>query len=227
MRRAIAMTVALSMSAVSVPALAGGGNLHSTVTDTKPTAESIRQPGSLGTWQRGDADARGMNALEPTAHARDVEAAVLTPTTMGTQEIIGTVVKTEKDRLYIDHMGAVVPLSVTAKTRFEGSAKKVSDLQVGTQIRIAFSIQKQVENVALKLSPSSALQPETGMGGSGFDESQKTPSKTKPLHKDPAQDPREVLPGDRTFDNDLSNPSTVPDIGESRGPASPMPTNNP
>ncbi|QSQ18687.1 RNA-binding protein [Pyxidicoccus parkwayensis] len=80
---------------------------------------------------------------------------------MGQKELTGKVVKADAKTIYVDHMGAVVPLKVEKSTQFnDPTLKKAKDLQPGQEIRASYEV-KETENVAKSISPSS------GTGGSG------------------------------------------------------------
>jgi hypothetical protein len=80
-------------------------------------------------------------------------------------ELTGKVVKVQGKTLYLEHMGAVVPLSIDSKTKFEEGWKSAKDIKEGQQVRASFEVKNQTSNVAKSIGPSA----ETGQGGSGLD----------------------------------------------------------
>ena len=80
-------------------------------------------------------------------------------------QLIGTVVESKSHTLYLQHMGAVVPLRVEKSTDLAGLAgKKLSDLKPGDEVQVSFQVKNKIENVATRIGlPSS-----TGTGGSGL-----------------------------------------------------------
>ncbi|NMO14990.1 RNA-binding protein [Pyxidicoccus fallax] len=80
--------------------------------------------------------------------------------TAGQKELTGKVVKADSKMVYVDHMGAVVPLSVDKSTTFgDPNVKRAKDLQPGMEIRASYEVQ-ETKNVAKSISMS-------GTGGSG------------------------------------------------------------
>lgn len=79
------------------------------------------------------------------------------------QEVTGTVVKAERHTVYIQSQGqgAVIPLKVDSKTKFESpGVTRARDLKPGQEIRASFSVKDQTENRAESIQLS-------GEGGSG------------------------------------------------------------
>lgn len=99
--------------------------------------------GSMGESQSGEMGKSGMN------------------TQVGSNELTGRVVKNDKKTLFVDHMGAIVPLKIDKNTQFnDPSLKKAADIKEGDEIRASFEVRK-TENVATSIEKS------TGTGGSG------------------------------------------------------------
>jgi hypothetical protein len=81
----------------------------------------------------------------------------------GQQELTGKVVKSSSKMVWVDHMGAIVPLEVDSKTQFtDPTLKGAKSLKEGQEIRASFEV-KETKNVAKSITPS------TGTGGSGSD----------------------------------------------------------
>ncbi len=81
------------------------------------------------------------------------------------QELTGKVVKAQSNKVFIEHMGAVVELKTSSKTQFEGDVKKAKDLKEGDEIRASFTVKNKTENEATSISRSSQ-----GTGGAGFED---------------------------------------------------------
>ncbi|MDQ3267048.1 MAG: hypothetical protein M3Y59_25905 [Myxococcota bacterium] len=81
------------------------------------------------------------------------------------QEVTGKVVKAKSNKVFIEHMGAVLELKTDSKTQFEGDVKKAGDLKEGDEIRASFNVKNKTENQATSISRSSP-----GTGGSGFED---------------------------------------------------------
>ncbi len=74
-------------------------------------------------------------------------------------------VKAQKDMVWLQHMGAVVPVKVNDSTRFEDpTLKKATDLKEGQQVRARIEVQGKTNNVARSISMDNA-----GTGGSGVE----------------------------------------------------------
>jgi hypothetical protein len=120
-------------------------------------------------------------------------------------ELTGKVVRSDKKTLYVEHMGAVVPLKIDRKTKFEGDTLKSSrDLKEGQEIRASFTVENGTNNVATSIGLSS----EAGRGGSGF-----------------STDVNSGSPGDVTSPAippaDMGNNGTLPE--PERSPSTPLP----
>lgn len=84
-------------------------------------------------------------------------------------QLMGTVVESKSHTLYLQHMGAVVPVRVDQNTDLKGLAgKAVSDLKPGDEVQVSFTVKNRIDNVATRISAMS------GMGGSGFDASEQS-----------------------------------------------------
>lgn len=79
----------------------------------------------------------------------------------GEHQLQGTVIKLEGKNLFIDHMGASVPLELRGDTKFQGQANAKQDLKPGQQITASFEV-KGTRNIASRIESSQA-----GTGGSG------------------------------------------------------------
>lgn len=88
-----------------------------------------------------------------------------TTATHGSGTLQGTVVKAQgNDLLYVEHMGAIVPVQVNKGTTLLGlEGKKLTDLKDGEKVSISFQVKNRTQNVA------TTVQLLTGTGGSGFD----------------------------------------------------------
>jgi len=84
-------------------------------------------------------------------------------------QLIGTVVESKSHTLYLQHMGAVVPLRVDRNTRLDGLAgQKLTDLRTGDEVQVTFEVRNKIDNVALRIARPSAT------GGSGLGASEES-----------------------------------------------------
>lgn len=83
---------------------------------------------------------------------------------MASTELIGKVVRADRGIVWVDHMGAVVPLKIESNTKFESAGvTKASDLKEGQEIRASFTVKDKTSNVASSIW----LEGATSTGGSG------------------------------------------------------------
>jgi hypothetical protein len=76
-------------------------------------------------------------------------------------QLTGRVVKSEKKMVWLEHMGAIVPLKIDKNTQFnDPTLKKATDIKEGDEIRASFEVRK-TDNVATSIEKS------IGTGGSG------------------------------------------------------------
>ncbi|MHB8877508.1 MAG: hypothetical protein ACYC8T_27775 [Myxococcaceae bacterium] len=73
-------------------------------------------------------------------------------------ELTGQVVKVERDFVYIEQQGAVVPLKLDKDTQFKNLSK--TELKEGQEIRASFQVEGRTTNVAQEIS---SLPGDTGM----------------------------------------------------------------
>lgn len=79
-------------------------------------------------------------------------------------ELTGKVVKADQKMVYVDYMGAIVPLKIESSTKFvDPQLKRAADLKEGQEIRASFKVDKKTNNVAETIS----LEKKGGMGGTG------------------------------------------------------------
>lgn len=130
---------------------AGGAFAQSDVTDDNSTYRRD---------QAGDVSGKGADI------GTDSSMQGRSSSTASNNELTGTVVKISGKTLWMEHMGAVVPLKIGASTRFDDpSIKRVKDLKEGQEIRASFVVQGKTTNVAQSISLSNDT---SGRGGSGF-----------------------------------------------------------
>lgn len=85
---------------------------------------------------------------------------------MGGNQLTGRVVKSERKMIWVEHMGAVVPLKIDKNTQFtDPTLKRATDLKEGDQIRASFEV-KKTENIATSIGKGGLGE---GQGGSGSD----------------------------------------------------------
>src|SRR5260370_3963101 len=64
-------------------------------------------------------------------------------------EVTGKIVRADGNTVWIDHMGAVIPLKIEPNTRFESAGiARPKDLKEGQEIRASFTVQNKTTNVA-------------------------------------------------------------------------------
>jgi hypothetical protein len=72
----------------------------------------------------------------------------------GTQQLQGRVVRAGTRELYIEHMGAVVPVRLDEQTQYQGGISGARDIKEGQQVQVSFEVQNQTQNVARTVKPS-------------------------------------------------------------------------
>lgn len=74
----------------------------------------------------------------------------------GARELMGRVVKTGPNVLYLEHMGAVVAFRITPKTEFTGlGARSSRDLAEGQQVLATFTVEGKTTNQASRIAATS------------------------------------------------------------------------
>lgn len=124
---------------------------------------------------------------ERTERTRDVRGT----TAASGRELSGKVVKADSRTLYLEHMGAIVPLKLDDKTEFAGEGLKSSrDLAAGQEVRASFTVEKETTNVATRISLARASERGTASGSSPRvpDDTGRTPRGDRPV-------PHERTPG--------------------------------
>lgn len=77
-------------------------------------------------------------------------------------QLSGTVVQAGNKLLYVQHMGAVIPIRVDKDTKLGLSGKKLTDLKAGDEVQVSFMVKNRTDNMATSI----VMGPATG--GSGF-----------------------------------------------------------
>jgi hypothetical protein len=67
------------------------------------------------------------------------------------RELSGKVIRTEANTLYLEHMGAVVPVVIGRDTRFSG-IPSAGQLAEGQEVRASFTVRDDTKNVAHSIS---------------------------------------------------------------------------
>lgn len=81
--------------------------------------------------------------------------------TAGGRDLIGRVIRSEVSTLYLEHMGAVVPVEFGSETRFSG-VRSAHELAAGQEVRASFTVKGDTKNVAHRISlapPARAAEP--------------------------------------------------------------------
>jgi hypothetical protein len=137
-----------------------------------------------------------------------VSAALAAAPTVDTQaptELLGTVVKQDKRQLYLQHQGHIVALELKSSTRIDGKrVAQATPLQEGEQVRASFTLDK-TSNIASRVERK---------GEAPVTDPAPANEKLIPV---PHPSPVPNDPMDTTGDSSL-----IPDVGGTRGPASPM-----
>jgi hypothetical protein len=151
--------VAMLSLALGGTALAGGGSKASKVGQHED--QSTQMGGSSTEGQQSWEQEPGLGG------AGQQDAALL-----GEQELTGKVVKAERNTLYLEHMGAIVPLQVQRDTKFEGEFTRLRDVKEGQEIRASFEVKNQTKNVLKSVRSEPSFEPEPmqqpGTGGTGM-----------------------------------------------------------
>ena len=69
----------------------------------------------------------------------------------GECELSGTVIRSDGSTLYLEHMGAVVPVEILSDTRFSG-VRSAHELAAGQAVRATFTVKGDTKNVAHAIS---------------------------------------------------------------------------
>lgn len=119
---------------------------------TSQTDSSANQPGSAGTLGQGTQAQQGSSQQ------------------LAANEITGRVVKSNKKMVWVEHAGAIVPLTINKQTQFgDESLKRAQDIKAGDEIRASFEV-NNTDNVATNIQRSDGtLGTGSDTGGSGLD----------------------------------------------------------
>lgn len=69
----------------------------------------------------------------------------------GRRELSGTVIRSDGSTLYLEHMGAIVPVEIRSETRFSG-VRSAHELAAGQEVRASFTVKGDTKNVAHVIS---------------------------------------------------------------------------
>lgn len=69
----------------------------------------------------------------------------------GSRELSGRVIRSDAGILYLEHMGAVVPVEIVSGTRFSGIGS-ARELAAGQEVRASFTVTSETKNVAQAIS---------------------------------------------------------------------------
>lgn len=81
------------------------------------------------------------------------------PGAMMQQELTGQVVKVEKNTLYLEREGVIIPFRLERGTKFEGAMTR-ADLKEGDQVRASFRVENEVNNVLTAVSKAAKMERE-------------------------------------------------------------------
>jgi hypothetical protein len=86
----------------------------------------------------------------------------------GEKEISGRVLQASPSRLFIEHMGAVVELSLAPDAKFSGGNVTSSrDISEGQEVRASFTVENNTTNMAKQITVTSAGTGAAPAGGTG------------------------------------------------------------
>jgi len=140
------------------------GGLALAQQDSTPSTAGTEGPGIGGSGLNQDQATLNQQATKQAAVPGQATGQIAVGERTGNQ-LLGTVVESKSHTLYLQHMGAVVPLRVDKSTDLAGlSGKKLSDLKPGDEVQVSFQVKNKIDNVATKIGTPS----NTGTGGSGL-----------------------------------------------------------
>jgi hypothetical protein len=169
-------------------ALLGSGAAFANEDKNKPQQDPASAQGGAGAagsqGTQSDPAMGGSGSTQSDPAMGGSGSSMGTQSAMGQKELTGKVVKADNKMVWVDHMGAVVPLSVDKSTQFtDPNLKRARDLQPGQEIRASFEVQ-ETKNVAKSISmsgtggsgsgdimsPDSSINQGQGTGGTGLEE---------------------------------------------------------
>ncbi len=206
---------ALASLSLASMAFAGGDSSLPKSTSTQQEDTSLNTPatggsGSSGTSSGtlGNSDTMGGS----TAQTPPPQDTLSDKSGMASgNELTGKVVKAERKLLYVEHMGAVVPLKIDNKTKFEDTLKSSKDLKQGQEIRASFTVENGTTNLATTVGLASG-----GTGGSGLSTDVNQDSTSAPVPSIP--------PADMGNNGTLPEPERSPSTPLPEEPGTPNPT---
>jgi hypothetical protein len=143
----------------STPSTTGGTGTQGSSTSSTGSDTS----GLGGSGLTRDQSTHNQQATQPGSVPGQASGQIAVGEQTGNQ-LFGTVVDSRSHTLYLQHMGAVVPVRVDKNTDLGGLAgKKLTDLRAGDQVQVSFQVKNKIDNVATRIGMAS------GMGGSGFE----------------------------------------------------------
>jgi len=130
----------------------GTGSTSQTGSSASQTGSSASQTGSAGTLGQGTQAQQGSSQQ------------------LAANEITGRVVKSNKKMVWVEHAGAIVPLTINKQTQFgDENLKRAQDIKAGDEIRASFEV-NNTDNVATNIQRSDGtLGSGSDTGGSGTD----------------------------------------------------------
>jgi hypothetical protein len=160
-RKLIGLCAAVAM------VVAGGAFAQAGSTTSSPQSSDVTDDSS--TYREDQAgDVSGSTSgigTDSSRQGRGSSGRDVGTSTASSNELTGKVVKISGKTIWLEHMGAMVPLKVAASTRFvDPSIKRIKDLREGQEIRASFVVQGKTTNVAQSISLSGT----SGLGGSGY-----------------------------------------------------------
>lgn len=132
---------------------------------TAPSDRSAQAGATQSAFKQDQHDSTYRGATTQGTSSSSVAARDLgTPTANGPQ-LTGHVVRADNGTLWLEHMGAIVPLKLDRQTRVQGiGVKSPRDLREGQEVRASFEVKNKTTNVARSIQ----LLEQGGTGGSGL-----------------------------------------------------------
>jgi hypothetical protein len=149
---------------------------------TSTPSDGSNAASQSGTSQFGRADDRAASSLE-THHD------------LAKNEVTGKIVRADDNTVWIDHMGAVIPLKIEPNTRFESAGiTRPKDLKEGQEIRASFTVHNKTTNVAdsIWLEGATATTPATTNAHRSGTSSKRPAASPQDKKTNPDTDPNDV-----------------------------------
>jgi len=182
----------------SPPGTGGSGQTGTEDPGASTSPEPQSDQGVGGAGQSGTTNQPGMGTTGQqqgnTGNTQGATGTATGTTAQAGNELTGTVAKADKKNVFVkDDSGAIIPVKVTAQTRFEDpNLKSAKDLKADQQVRISFET-RGTENLAKSITMDTGAA--TGGSGEAGGDSGLNQPPTFPDMDGPAREP---LPPDQS-----------------------------